>query len=72
MSARSIVYLYCDGGDECPRMDEGNIPFSSDATPGETAAMQRKYAKREGWIYRNGKDYCAECVSRLWPKRRTP
>jgi hypothetical protein len=66
MSAYKLTYLYCDGGNECPRGDGTSAePFVIDPLPEETAASQREHAKAAGWIRRNGKDYCSLCADRM-------
>lgn len=55
--------LFCDGDPGCP-MDG---PFADGDNRNNNAAEQRHSAGREGWIRRNGKDYCQACAKRLFP-----
>jgi hypothetical protein len=61
MSTVRQTLLYCDGLD-CPRggdaFTEGNGTFN--------AKEQRKFAERQGWVFRCGKDYCPECAPALF------
>lgn len=71
MTVRRVVYLYCDG----PLCEEAGMgdPYRIDAPVGYTATKQRRDAKRvDGWIHRNGKDYCRDCAKELGLNRRTP
>lgn len=60
MSIGRQIYLYCDGDPgECPFNGQ---PFSTDSQ--SLAYVQRQQARREGWAYSDGKDYCPDCRKR--------
>ena len=65
MSAIRITFLYCDGGEECPREESGSVPFKIDPHPGDSAADQRAEAKGYGWTREGKKDYCPSCAQRI-------
>lgn len=68
MTWRKVVYLYCDGGDDCPL--DGAACYHAPAPggpglPGETIADQRRRAAMDGWVQSaGGKDFCPECKER--------
>ena len=68
MSWSRITYVYCDGGEECQFPGE---PYTADAGPDETAAIQRATYNKNGWLFKGGKDYCEGCADRLFPSRRS-
>lgn len=51
MSYSKIVTLWCDGLNCWEN-------YESDCARATTA---RKYAKKDGWVYRDGEDYCPSC-----------
>jgi hypothetical protein len=61
MSVWIFVYLRCDG-ENCQR--NGDV-YEDDPQHGYTAAEQRRYARRDGWVHRGRKDYCPECAEDL-------
>lgn len=65
MSSIKLTYLYCDGGDECPRRDGQQEPFKVDPVPDEDATLQRAQAKLSGWQQKGRKDYCPVCAESL-------
>lgn len=66
MSAIIETLIMCDGGPEtCPQSGA----FCWGDMRDKTAKEQRAAAKSEGWIFRNGKDFCPECAVRLGLKR---
>lgn len=63
MSIHRLTLLYCDG-ENCPRDDDREqVPFDINGLG--TGADQRSAAKEDGWIRRNGKDYCPKCAERM-------
>lgn len=71
MSAHKETLIFCDGAEggvlsndfACP-MDG---PYGDADSRHATAASQRKGYVLDGWVYRNGKDYCPTCAKRLFP-----
>jgi hypothetical protein len=55
MSIQKAVWVRCD---EC-----GEAGFAS-----HTATQARREARENGWVFRNGKDYCKSCA----PTKRAP
>jgi hypothetical protein len=67
MSFTTIRYLYCDDPN-CPRATEA---YLSAPNVNETIAEQRRgAAKWDGWVHRNGKDYCEQCRDKPENKAR--
>ena len=53
MSTSKEVTLWCDAPD-CPRWTYGDVPST------KSVRELRSNAKRRGWRYRDGNDYCPE------------
>lgn len=61
MSVSKMTFIYCDGGDECPRSE---CYAYSDASH-FPAWKQREFYSSDDWLFKGGKDYCPDCVKRL-------
>jgi hypothetical protein len=63
MSIITEVYLYCDGGKECPKDSAANV----DGQKQDISAKQlrAKFCQDEGWVRRGRNDYCEACAKRL-------
>lgn len=69
MSAIKETLIFCDGQDggtlandfTCPMTG----PYGDGDTRSRTAVSQRNGYAADGWLYRNGKDYCPACAKRL-------
>lgn len=62
MSVAHETLIYCDGGKECP-MDGC---YCDGDSRHQLAKQQRASFPINGWLYRNGKDYCGACAKRLF------
>ena len=75
MSAFKETLIFCDGvaggllanDFTCP-MDG---PYGDGDARARPARSQRASYAMDGWVYRNGKDYCPACAKRLFPIDRT-
>ena len=67
MSYETVRYLYCDG--PLCRSGDGE-PYTIAPNPDESITRQRRQARADGWVHRNGRDLCAEC--RHLPEEPTP
>ena len=54
------IYLYCDGGNNCPI--EGSEAFSADNNAG-TIKQYKEMAKQDGWVFKGRKGYCPICAA---------
>lgn len=61
MTATIETIIGCDGGVECPF--DGS--YADGDARDQSAKEQRSKYWMEGWVYRNGKDYCPDCAERL-------
>jgi len=61
MSAKALIYLYCDPHEEAGLSP---MPFTSDVRPTYSVERQRKAAKAEGWHCRARRDICPDCWRR--------
>lgn len=61
MTATIETIIGCDGGDGCPY--DGS--YADGDCRDESAKEQRRAYWMDGWVYRNGKDYCPDCAKRL-------
>jgi hypothetical protein len=72
MSAVKETLIFCDGSEggvlgndfTCPL----DGPYGSGDTRSRSAKSQRASYGIDGWVYRNGKDYCPDCAKRLFPR----
>lgn len=63
MSIITEVYLYCDGGSECPRDSAANVDGVKQNI--SAAQLRNHYGQHQGWIRRGKKDLCEACAKRL-------
>lgn len=60
MSVTIETIITCDGS-----LPECDGTFCDGDARHQTAGQQRSDFKDEGWVYRNGKDYCTSCAHKL-------
>lgn len=69
MSAHIDTMIFCDGANGGMLKNDFSCPMDGPYAEGDartkTAAQQRATYKLDGWVYRNGKDYCPDCAKRL-------
>lgn len=58
MAFRTLIYLYCDGGNDCPLHGEQAYYGETHRTETEIWAI----AKSHGWKTVDGKHLCPECA----------
>ena len=61
MSAVKETLIFCDGF-SCP--EDG--PYSAGDARSRSAKSQRSSYGADGWVYRNGKDYCPACAKAIF------
>ena len=69
MSAFKETLIFCDGSKggvlandfTCPQ----DGPYAGGDTRTQSAKSQRAGYAADGWVYRNGKDYCPTCAKAL-------
>lgn len=59
MTAQIETIITCDGGPECPQ----DQAYGVGSVTQLSAKQQRAGYWKDGWVYRNGKDYCSACAS---------
>jgi hypothetical protein len=70
VSAYKETLIFCDGASggvlandfSCP--EDG--PYSASDARSRSAKSQRASYGADGWLYRNGKDYCPACAKKIF------